>query len=352
MSRLWDFRGYGGVPPLQPGDVPPALVTLACERIGLLHSRSLGGSMAVTNPQEVHFLIDMNLAAGRRYTLVEQVSISPLRFNDAGLETATRFLNNPDVKVVITNAIPMAGATCPLDPRAAAVQSTAETIAHDLLCQALGLGPGGLSLRIEPFDFQYSSIVFGSPEWCLYRLLALQMQEFLTGRPSRGGMFRSVAKRPDAQAACERMASVLWQAVAGIRRFGAVGQLSVDEIFSPQQAVIDGEILRYVQRLVHGLDFGTGASDPVALIGEGVAEGSFIGVNDTVNRFREIYDFPDLFRHWNMGRWSAAGQPSLLQEAWQRAQEEIARCAFALPEDREREVQRLYDRAAKSLRGS
>jgi trimethylamine:corrinoid methyltransferase-like protein len=351
MARLWESRGYGGVSPVQPGDVPPRLVTVTCERIGLLHSSHLGGSMTVTDPEEVRYLIAMNLAAGRRYSLVEQVPISPLRFDDLGLETAVQFLDNPDVEVHITSSIPMAGATCPLDPHSAMVQSVAEAIAHDLLCQALGLGPGGLGLRVEPFDFQYSFIVFGSPEWCLYRALVLQMQEFLTGHPSRGGMFRSVAKRPDEQAAAERTASVLWQALLGVRSFGAVGQLSVDEIFSPQQAVIDLDILAYVQRLITGLDLTPAVADPVALIAQGVAEGSFIGVEDTVRRFRDFYSFPELFRHWNMGRWRSEGMPWLLQEAWQRAQEEIAACTFALPEDRAREVERLHAEAVGYLRG-
>jgi len=351
MTRLWEARGYSGVAPVQPGDVPPRLVTLVCERVGLLHSSRLGGSMTVTDPREVEYLIAMNLAAGRKYTLVEQVPISPLRFDDHGLETAVRFLGNPDVRVEITSSIPMAGATCPLDPRAAVVQSVAEAIGHDLLHRALGLGPGGLGLRVEPFDFQYSFIVFGSPEWCLYRLLVLQMQQFLTGRIGRAGTFRSVAKRPDPQAACERTASVLWQALQGVRRFGAVGQLSVDEIFSPQQAVIDREILGYVQRIVRGLGDSGETLDPVALISQGVAEGSFLGVEDTVRRFREFYDFPGLFRHWTKGRWDASGQPSILQEAWNLAQAEIASCSFALPEDREREVERIYAQAVAYVRG-
>lgn len=356
MARLWEARGYGGVPPLQPGDVPPRLVTLTTERIGLLHSSRLGGSMTVTDPEEVRYLIAMNLAAGRVYHLVEQVPISPLRFDHLGLETACQFLGQPDVNVSITGSIPMAGATCPLDPRSAIVQSVAEAIGHDLLCRALGLDGGGLGLRVEPFDFQYSFIVFGSPEWCLYRALVIQMHHFLTGRPLRSGMFRSVAKGPDSQAASERTASVLWQALLGVRSFGAVGQLSVDEIFSPQQAVIDQDILAYVQRVIVGLPSGSGdpshgGCDPVSGIAQGVAEGSFIGVDDTVARFRDFYAFPELFRHWNMGRWRGEGSPAILDEAWARAREEIASCDFALSEHRTREVEQVYAAGVEYLRG-
>jgi trimethylamine:corrinoid methyltransferase-like protein len=348
MARLWDARGTASVVPLQPGDVPPALVTLAAERLALRHSRFLGGSLTVTDPEEVRFLVDMNLAAGRRYRLVEQVAISPLRLNCPGVRTALAFQGNPDLTVSLNGAIPIAGATSPLDPRAALVQATAEAVAFDAISVALGFG-GGISLRVEPFDFRYGGIVFGSPEWCLYRAPVLQMTAFLTGHPVRGGVFRTTAKVPDEHAATERTASVLWQALLGVRQFGAVGQLSVDEVFSPQQAVIDGEILAYVQRIINGLDpFGDG--DPLSLIREGVAEGSFIGAADTAERFREFYSFPELFRHWGVNRWRAEGAPSILSEAWARARDEIATSTHQLPPDQEHAVEALYARACEYVR--
>jgi trimethylamine:corrinoid methyltransferase-like protein len=349
MARLWDARGLSGVVPLQPGDVPPELVTLTAERIALTNSRHLGGSLPVTDAEEVRFLIDMNLAAGRRYRLVEQVAISPLRLNGAGVEVALRFRDAPDVDVHLAGAIPIAGATCPLDPRAALVQAVAEALAFDIISVALGFA-GGLSLRVEPFDFQYSGIVFGSPEWCLYRALVLRMTEYLTGRTPRSGMFRSCAKQPDEQAACERTACALWQALLGVRHFGAVGQLSVDEVFSPQQAVLDREILAYVERVIGGLDLEPGADDAVALIRSGVEDGGFMGLADTASRFRAFYCFPDVFRHWNVGRWRAEGAPSVLGEAWARARDEIAASTFALPAEQEREVDAIFERATRSVR--
>ncbi|MCM8769878.1 MAG: trimethylamine methyltransferase family protein [Candidatus Omnitrophica bacterium] len=349
MARLWDSRGLAGPIPVMPGDVPPALATLTAERIALENSRFLGGSLTVTDPEEVRYLIEMFAAAGRRYHLVEQVGISPLKFDHEGLTTTLCFLGNPDVDVSLTGFIPIAGATCPLDPRGAVVQSVAETLALDVLCSVLEISGGGLSIRVEPFDFQYSFIVFGSPEWCLYRALVFQMNEYLTGERPRYGVFRSVAKTPNAQAACERTASVLWQALLGARQFGAVGQLSVDEVFSPQQAVIDREILNYVKRVIDGLDFTSDTVDSLALIEEGVGEGSFVGVADTVSRFREFYWFPDIFRHWNLGRWQAEGEPSILDEAWTLAQQEIARSTYQLRQEQREEISRIYQKAKKYI---
>ena len=349
MARLWDARGYSGVVPLQPGDVPPALVTLSAERIGLNNSRLLGGSLPVTDATEVSHLIDMNLAAGRRYRLVEQVAISPLRLNCIGARTALRFRDSPDVDVSLTGAIPIAGATAPLEPWPALVQSVAESVAFDIISLTLGFG-GGLGLRVEPFDFRYSGIVFGSAEWCLYRASVLQMTEYLTGRPVRSGMFRTCAKQPDEQAACERAASVLWQALLGVRAFGAVGQLSVDEVFSPQQAVLDYDILGYVQRIVSGIDCGPGEGDALELIRQGVEEGSFIGAPETAHRFRDLHWFPEFFRHWGIDRWRSEGRPTVLAEAWARAQEEIGGSTHRLDDRAAGAVADLYDKAAEYIR--
>jgi len=350
MASLWDARGLSGVVPLIPGDVPPELVTLEAERIALTNSRDLGGSLSVTDPAEVDFLIDMNLAVGRRYRLMVQAGTSPLKFSSQGLELGLRFLDRTDVDVSLTAFMPIAGATCPLDPRAAVVQTVAETLAYDIVCAVLGIADGSLQVRVDPFDFQYSTIVFGSPEWCLYRVLALQMTEYLSGRRVRAGQFRSAAKRPDAQAACERTASVLWQALLGARHFTAVGQLSVDEVFSPQQAVLDREILAYVERVLAGLDLGPPEADTLDLIREGMGEGSFVASADTALRFREFYCFPDIFRHWKVERWRAAGEPSVLGEAWARAQEEIASSTFRLGERQQREVDSIYERAKGYVR--
>lgn len=347
MARMWDARGLSGSVPLLPGDVPPELAALSAERIALMNSSHLGGCLTVTDPEEVRFLIDMNLAASRRYRLLQQVGISPLRFNSSGLEIALHFAGSPDVETIVAGFIPMAGATCPLDPRSALVQSAAETLAHDFLCSALGVSGGGFLLRVEPFDFRYSNIVYGSAEWCLYRALVLQMAEYLMGRKARSGMFRSAAKRPDAQAACERTASALWQALLGVRHFGAVGQLSMDEVFSPQQAVLDREILGYVERVIRGADIASEGADSIALIREGVREGNYLCAANTVSRFRDSYYWPDIFRHWRVAQWRAEGEPSILGEAWAHAREEIAMSTFKLNDAAQKQVNTIYGKACR-----
>ena len=144
MARLWDARGLAGTLPVAPGDVHPALATVEAERICLENSHYLGGKLTVTDPDLVPHLCEMNAAVGRRYHLVEQIGISPLRFNGEGLLTALRFADRADMDVSLDGFIPMAGATVPLDPRSAIVQSSAETIAFDFVCAKLNNDGGSL----------------------------------------------------------------------------------------------------------------------------------------------------------------------------------------------------------------
>jgi trimethylamine:corrinoid methyltransferase-like protein len=350
MARFWDARGVSGPVPLMPGDVPPALVTLTAEWIGLRHSRALGGSLTVTDPEEVRYLRDMNTVAGRRYSLTEMIGISPLCFDSTALEAVFRFKDDAHIRINLAGFIATAGATCPLDPLSAAVQTLAEELAVDCVGVALGLRPQmEFVCRIDPFDFRYGTIVFGSPEWCLYNGLVRRLRRLLRGGPDRFGAFRSVAKQPDAHAATERTGSVLWQAMQGVRQFGAVGQLCVDEIFSPVQAILDGEILGWVARLIRGFDPAATVADPLALIRAGVEEESFLGVDNTVENCRAMCDSPDLFRHWNLGRWRAEGAPTVQGEAWKAAQALIARADFHLPDAAERDVNDLYAKARNYL---
>ena len=72
---------------------------------------------------------------------------------------------------------------------------------------------------------------------------------------------------------------------------------------------------------------------------------------DTVTRFRDFYRFPDIFRHWSVGRWRVEGEPAILGQAWAHAKEEIATSTYVLGEDQQREIDRIYDRARRHVQG-
>lgn len=350
MTRLADAMGAATWSvPVVPGAVPPQLATVTAEYVALANSRKLGGFMPVMDSREIELLIEMNLAVGRTFHLVEQVSISPLRFNDHGLESALAFLGRTDCRVQLTGAIPTLGSTVPLSVRSALAETVAESLALSLAGLRLGFGAGGFGAELKPFDFQYATIGFGPAEESLLWAVSRQMAAFLNGRHGWFGSFHSMARWPDGQASSERAAGVLTQAFLGARRFRGAGQLAVDEIYSPQQAVIDLDILDHVARIVRGLDPLAIAGDVVEELAAGVAEGSFLGERATVKGYRQLLLRPKLFHHYNTGHWRNLGCPALLAESWQRAKELIDGNEFHLPEAASRDLDRIYRRATKLL---
>jgi hypothetical protein len=142
----------------------------------------------------------------------------------------------------------------------------------------------------------------------------------------------------------------------------------VDEVFSPQQVILDEEILSYVGRVVGGFSrepepavqiaelinsaICTGPRDILSLISEGVREGGFAGLESTARRFRGLCSFPELFRHWNVARWKSEGAPPVLHLAWRRAEEQIASSDYQLPRAQAGAVDRVWREAAARFGGS
>ncbi len=352
MTRLMDARGYGWWPiPLIPRDVPPRHATLACEHIALRHSRHFGGFMPALCREEIDFLIAMYQAVGRTYLHNEQISISPLRFNDAGLALAIPYLGRDDCQVILTGAIPAVGATAPFSIRTALVQVLAEQLALVIACGRLGLREKGVGLRLQPFDFQATTMVFGGPEEMLFRTCCNQLTEHVAGVPARWGHLHSMARMPDVQAAAERAASALWQGLIGVREFHCAGQLAQDEVFSPLQVVIDEEIIRLVGHACRGLEpLAADGEDAVAEIAAGLAAGTFLAEPATAGSYRNVSYWPELFSRATVGHWHRLGQPTILGEARAAVAASLAAHTFSLEAAQADQLDLIYGEARRAIR--
>jgi len=350
MTRLMDARGGNAwTVPLIPADVPPQHATLTADYIGAKYSRGMGGFTSVSSIREVELLVEMYQAVGRKYLFVEQVAISPLRFNDHGIAMALHFAERNDVDVVLSGAIPTVGSTAPISLRTAMAQSVAESMALSLVNCRLGLGEGGFGARLATFDMQHTVMGYGAPEEMLMVVLGQQIASFLNGKTYRIGLIHSTAHMPDSQAAVERTINVLGQALAGARIFRGNGQLAVDEVFSPQQAIIDDEIIAHVRHIVQGVKPLGMDGDVVEELLEGLETNQFLDAEATAENFREFYLFPELFHHYSTGHWRSEGCPTILGDAWEKAKAQIEGNDFGLSAEQERNVDAVYQRALKEL---
>lgn len=344
MARLAEGLGAKRCPiPVAPEKIEPKLHTLECERIALCYTREMGGCLTATDPTEIALLKDMYAVADRRYLLALEPLISPMRLNPEVMKIYLEWCNDSSIDITIFTPIPMAGATAPLVFPAALVQTLAEALALDYLFYNLSNGKlrDGFSLRLDPFDMRHGNIAFGSPEWCLCKQAIVELWNELMGGTFISGMLRTNSRVVDAQSMMERTASFLWQVELGIRHFSAVGQLCVDEVYSPVQAMIDYQLAAYANRLLRGLDSVWDDTETSAVLQEGLAQHSFLETNSTLEYFRNMFDFSRITDTSNVLTWQSAGSLSLENKAWEAAQKKIAEHTYALSNEKQQEINRL-----------
>jgi len=333
--------------PVTPGEIPGIHHALECERIGLIHTKSLGGILPVSNDYEVESLIDMNNAAGRRYTMMLSAMISPLRFNDDDMLKYMQWYERSDLNVTVCGPLPMLGATAPMALPAALSMVLAEALAQDYMIYTYTDGrQSNFGFRLDPFDIKTMNVVYGSPEWSLLRQSVIELWGYVTGTAYTGGSFRSNARRIDAQCLIDRTFSFIHQVSCGVTSFSGVGQLSVDEMFSPVLAILDNEMVKWVERLFKGLD---GIWDDSVNIQELLTKGTqahgFLDDDYTVNLFRDMYDLTRMTSYENYNAWLAGGKKGIEEQAWAKAQDIIKTNNFRIDDDKEREINRICETA-------
>lgn len=352
MARLADSMGTDNSPiPVAPPGIPPALHSLECEKIALLHTKKLGGRLTVTDKRLISLMSQMNLAAGRRYVLAVEPLISPMTLNDDAMDIYFENRNNRDLDITVFGAIPMLGATVPLSFPAAPAQILAEALMQDYIFHVLSDGAlSSFSLRLEPFDMRYSNIVFGSSEWCVLKQVMTELWQGLFGVMPLGGAFRTNSRRVDAQALTERTASFMWQVMLGLRHFSAVGQLCIDEVYSPVQAILDLEMAQYANRILSGLNCKWNDTDTVTeIVRQGIENGEFFSQDETVANFRSFYRLDTLSSAANLSAWRMNGSSDMLEAAWAKARAMIEKADFRIDEKAEKDVCALYEKAKQLI---
>jgi trimethylamine:corrinoid methyltransferase-like protein len=137
----------------------------------------------------------------------------------------------------------------------------------------------------------------------------------------------------------------------GARHFSCAGTLSLDEIFSAEQLLLDCEIRDWVQQAVRGVSLGEDeCADWLAEIRQGVKR-NFIDLDSTLDHYQDHIWYPRRFTRKAIGPWLEDGQPKLSQRFQQEVKMRIARHDFELDQTRRREIERIYATAEKAIRG-
>lgn len=354
--RLYEAMGIRkGLPPVVVGTAPAEFRDLLSTRICLEHSESFAGPTEMPPAELLQPFIDMLAVVGRKPRIHALFVISPMRF-DAGLvdfclqhRDDSRF----DLNYVVSG-MPCAGATAPLAFPAAFCQTVAEGLAGSVFAWLCSGERKGLGLRVDPFDFRFANYLVGAPECMLCEMVSRRIHHYLFGRPRRGTSLLSMAKWPDAQAVHDHTMSACLGALQGSTFFGNSGQLSHDEVFSPEIVVIDRDIVASVERFVRGLEWRdgrAGVDEAVAIVAEGVSSGcQFMDHPTTLAGFRSFVSSGRLFKGMNLGQWQQAGARSLIEEAAAEVDALVASNTFQRPAEQVRELEAIYRSATTPRR--
>jgi trimethylamine:corrinoid methyltransferase-like protein len=190
---------------------------------------------------------------------------------------------------------------------------------------------------------RYSNIALGAPEEALMAKICKEVTDFYGGLDSPNPYIFSSSKLPSQQSSAEKAATALYKALAGVRNF-TVGGATASGVFSPEQLVIDCEIIGYVNRMMQGFEIG----DPLEemdIISEGIEREYYLDTISTATRHRSTYWRPRLFEHSTFRHWQENQPPDLKTRTKNIAREMIQKHDYWLDFDKLNAINKIYQEA-------
>ena len=258
------------------------------------------------------------------------------------------------LRVSIGGGMAAMGATAPVTLAGAVTLNLAEQLALRILNWAL-YGDKRLHLgsSISVMDMRTTIRPFGRPEMAIANVLTAQMARYY-GASFSGHAALTDAKLPSTEAGAQKMLSGIPTLLAGGSLRVDAGLLSIDEVFSPIQMILDNEMMSALQHFVHEFQITeeTIGLDTILEVGPG---GHYIDTLHTVRHFRE--------EHWNPVIWSRQMLRAWLEgdrlldadrarEVALEVQADVQRCGLehiGMSESLEREVLRVIRQAEQAL---
>lgn len=229
----------------------------------------------------------------------ETFMISPLRI-PAHEAAQILFFHAHGLPVSLTNMI-TAGGTGPVTLAGCVALNLAERIAIGILRRVLyGETTWTLGGSITPLDMRTMIQPYGRPEMLLVNLANMQLGRHYGVRawPHTG---LTDAKLPSNEAGVQKLLTALPCILAGGGNIEP-GLLSIDEIFSPVQMILDAELASALSRALRGFEVtdATLAVDVIDAVGPG---GFFTATEHTVRHFRREQWQPaiwsrEMLQHW------------------------------------------------------
>jgi trimethylamine--corrinoid protein Co-methyltransferase len=243
--------------------------------------------------------------------------VSPLRWSDSALGVF-RVSSGYGIPLMINSEV-ISGATAPVTLAGSLVLANAEALSGLTIAQLLEPGrPIVFNLGFShTFDMKVAETLTGSPEGGLLGAAGGAIARF-HHLPSASWM-STESKIPDAQAAYEKTLLGLLHALGGVNLIWGIGNLESTLTVSPEQAVIDDEIVAGILRAWKGIRVDEEGM-AVSVIKELGQKGNHLSSDHTFKHFREELWMTDLLSRERFSLWEKGGRKGLTRRAEERVQ--------------------------------
>ncbi len=241
------------------------------------------------------------------------------------------------------------GGTGPATFSGGLVASNAEMMSGIVLVQLLRPGTGVMAnCFVFPQNMRTGAPGFGQIGMSLFQVGYAQMWRAKYKMPTIMGACGPMAsKQPDAQFGYEKAIACTLGALAGGTVINAIGGLHGELSFHPIVAVLDNDMAGMIGRFLEGMNVSdeTLAIDLIQQVGP--IPGFFLGEPHTREWWKKEQFVPDVFDQLSYAEWNAGGRKSAFDNAKAKVEEIVANYDHTLPEDKEEELDRVWQDAWK-----
>lgn len=267
--------------------------------------------------------------------------ISPLRFS---AEECRQYCHWTDKGLwVDIGSMPTAGTSTPVTLAGHVAVAIAEQIALAILQQVV---TGNTFLTLSPLlgatDMRTMMRPYGRPELPVANgMVAAMARKYGVGCFGHSGL--TDAKTPSEEAAAQKCITALGTLLSGSDAFYSIGGLSMDELYSPVQALLDMEIVSALRRFEHDFEVSE-ESIGFEAISEAGPGGMLLSHEHTVGHFRGEYMEPELWQRTMLSGWRQQALKSDQDKARVRALEMLAEPAPdpVLPDEDYLRLRRMF----------
>ena len=207
-----------------------------------------------------------------------------------------------------------AGGSAPVTLAGAVALHLAEALFINMIQRAFyGTRTLTLGCTIAPLDMRSLMYPYGRPERQIVNVMMADMaKHYRAAFHGHGG--HADAKVPGPEAGAQRALTTIPTLMAGGRAHVGAGLLSVDEVFSPIQMIIDNEYVAALKRFARGCEITeeTLAVDVVKQVGPGNV---FLDTDHTLQHFRDEFWMPGLWSREMFDSWVAGDATTDVERA-------------------------------------